>query len=421
MKYEFLCRHPHCLLYNKCLLSWVCKPHFLNLEHFQLKNRLLIVHYIKKTIIVLDMVLIKIQKKNSLAKFFEILLKTGVLPLVLDKDTNQLKYKIFSKPVYLSWFYGVLVITGFAFFNIHMFGITPWATFWDILLSSSNKTDALAYFALNIFVLATIPLGFPMFLRDIVKISSILTLNENLKWPKHGVRLVFVSSLNCLAVIVWSILTFESAMLSRPNFGNYDITWMIIGNSTIMLFQQVNLFILLLFSLTWIESFTFICQDIKTTNILKHSLLSMEIFRSLQNGLGRTFLIVFSTFQFLTILSLYMSISTMFFGTSGILYNVSISMCYVIMVTYNATILYSLTVAAEEAFESIKTFETYLVDLISQENTNSSVKIRSILRETDNVRPLNGNGYFELKKETLTSIFSTIVTYLIILLQFRNT
>ena len=75
---------------------------------------------------------------------------------------------------------------------------------------------------------------------------------------------------------------------------------------------------------------------------------------------------------------------------------------------------------AEEAFESIKTLETYLMDLISQENTNSSVKIRSVLREIDNLKPLNGNGYFELKKETLTSIFSTIVTYLIILLQFRN-
>ena len=418
MKYEFLCRL--CLLYNKCLLSWVCTTFFEPLTLSVKKQTVHCTLHKKETNIVLGMVLIKMQKKSSLAKFFEILLKTGVLPLVLDKETNQLKYKIFSKPAYLSWFYGLLFLSVFAFFNIYMFGITPLTTFWVILLSSSNKTDALAYFALNIFVLATIPLGFPMFLRDIVKISSILTLNENLKWPKHGVRLVFVSSLNCLAVIVWSILTFESAMLSRPNFGNYDITWMIIGNSTIMLFQQVNLFILLLFSLTWIESFTFICQDIKTTNILKHSLLSMEIFRSLQNGLGRTFLIVFSTFQFLTILSLYMSISTMFFGTSGILYNVSISICYIIMVTYNTTILYSLTVAAEEAFESIKTFETYLVDLISQENTNSSVKIRSILRETDNVRPLNGNGYFELKKETLTSIFSTLVTYLIILLQFRN-
>ena len=368
MKYEFLCRL--CLLYNKCLLSWVCTTFFEPLTLSVKKQTVHCTLHKKETNIVLGMVLIKMQKKSSLAKFFEILLKTGVLPLVLDKETNQLKYKIFSKPAYLSWFYGLLFLSVFAFFNIYMFGITPLTTFWVILLSSSNKTDALAYFALNIFVLATIPLGFPMFLRDIVKISSILTLNENLKWPKHGVRLVFVSILNCLAVIVWSILTFQSAMLTRPNFGNYDIIWMIIGNSTIMLFQQVNLFILLLFSLTWIENFTFICQNIKTTNISKHSVLSMEIFRSLQNGLGRTFLIVFSTFQFLTILSLYMSISTMFFGTSGILYNVSISLCYVIMVTYTATILYCLTDAAEEAFESIKTLNTYLMDLISQENTN---------------------------------------------------
>ena len=365
------------------------------------------------------MVLIEMQRKSGLAKLFGILLKIGLLPLLFDKETTQLKFKIFSKPVYLSWFYSYLSISVFAFFNIYMFGIVPWTTFFEILFSSSNKTDALAYFALIIFVFLT-NFCYPIFLRDVIKISSNLILKKNLKWPKHGVKHVFVSTLNSFAVIIWSILTFQSAILSRPNFGNFEITWMIIGNSTIILLQQVYLFILLLFSLTWIDNFTFICQDIKTTNIFKHSLISMEIFKSLQNGLGRTFLITFSALQFLTILSLYMSISTMFYGTSGIFYNVSISLCYIIMVTYNATILYCLTEAAEEAFESIKTLETYLMDLIFQENTNSSVKIRTLIKEIDNVKPLNGNGYFQLKKETLTIIISTIVTYLIILLQFKN-
>ena len=52
------------------------------------------------------------------------------------------------------------------------------------------------------------------------------------------------------------------------------------------------------------------------------------------------------------------------------------------------------------------------------EDTRANAQL--LIDEIKTVPPLNGNGYFVLKKDTLTSIASTTVTYLIILLQFRN-
>ena len=42
------------------------------------------------------------------------------------------------------------------------------------------------------------------------------------------------------------------------------------------------------------------------------------------------------------------------------------------------------------------------------------------LKELEEVRPLSGNGYFEIGRGTLTSIVSTSITYFIILLQFKQ-
>ena len=51
---------------------------------------------------------------------------------------------------------------------------------------------------------------------------------------------------------------------------------------------------------------------------------------------------------------------------------------------------------------------------------DTRINAQLLLKEIENIPPFHGNGYFELKRETLTSITSTTVTYLIILLQFRG-
>lgn len=363
------------------------------------------------------MVLIQnFQTKSGLSKYFEFLIKASLIPLILNKSTNQLTFKYLSFQFFKVMFYTICTGSIFVFFNLYLFGLNPWGKFYSILFGSTNKTDALAYFAM-IQVMILVNFGFPQFCRDITKISTKLILGKNLKCPKNGRTFACISVLNILTTTIWSILTFEATM-AKSTFTNYNITWMIIGNSIFVFQQQIAIFHLLLFSLSWLENFSLFCKRSNYDDIYHHSHLSLEIYNSLQRGLGTTLLAFFSLVQVQTIIAIYMCISTIFFGTGELFYNISLSICYAFMATYNGTIMYYLIIAAEEAFESMKKLEPLLEAKLSEENY--SLKIKLLLKEIENLKPLNGNGYFEMKKETLTSIISTTVTYLIILLQFKN-
>ena len=99
--------------------------------------------------------------------------------------------------------------------------------------------------------------------------------------------------------------------------------------------------------------------------------------------------------------------------------------------------LYAITITAENAYKNLK----QLLDPLRQKlginnlNYNSRMKkftlgkveetqqrhiIKLKLKELEEVRPLSGNGYFEIGRGTLTSIVSTSITYFIILLQFKQ-
>ena len=91
------------------------------------------------------------------------------------------------------------------------------------------------------------------------------------------------------------------------------------------------------------------------------------------------------------------------------------------MFLYCGTSLYILILAAENSYISLQTLVKPLtVSMMRENDEETKIETQLLLKEIEKVPPLNGNGYFELKKETLTSITSTTVTYLIILLQFRN-
>lgn len=47
-------------------------------------------------------------------------------------------------------------------------------------------------------------------------------------------------------------------------------------------------------------------------------------------------------------------------------------------------------------------------------------KLRLLLRDIDNLEPLSGYGLFGVDRSTLTSMISVAVTYLIILIQFKQ-
>ena len=83
--------------------------------------------------------------------------------------------------------------------------------------------------------------------------------------------------------------------------------------------------------------------------------------------------------------------------------------------------MYVLTIAGENAHNSLQKMIKPL-NIMAKSEKEEAIRTNAqlLLDEIRNTPPLNGNGYFELKKDTLTSITSTTITYLIILLQFRS-
>ena len=115
-----------------------------------------------------------------------------------------------------------------------------------------------------------------------------------------------------------------------------------------------------------------------------------------------------------------MGISSLMSINENLWQNIVLSGCYFTMTAYFMTIFYCITQTAEEAYDVLQSLNTPLENmLINEDDLKKKELIRATLRKLEKIRPLNGNGYFNVTRETLTSIVSTTVTYLIILLQFR--
>ena len=88
---------------------------------------------------------------------------------------------------------------------------------------------------------------------------------------------------------------------------------------------------------------------------------------------------------------------------------------------YSTSTLYFITMTAEASFEELKRLAMPLQErMIQEKDPVEQMKIKFLIEKVEKVRPLSGNGYFEISRETLTSIVGISITYLIILVQFRT-
>ena len=88
---------------------------------------------------------------------------------------------------------------------------------------------------------------------------------------------------------------------------------------------------------------------------------------------------------------------------------------------YSTSTLYFITMTAEASFEELKRLAIPLQErMIHEKDPVEQMKIKFLIEKVEKVRPLSGNGYFEISRETLTSIVGISITYLIILVQFRT-
>ena len=116
-----------------------------------------------------------------------------------------------------------------------------------------------------------------------------------------------------------------------------------------------------------------------------------------------------------------MCIATVFFGPYNHCNNILLSISYRTLVLYSGSNLYFITTAAETTHSSLQKVGNRLnVMLVKEQDEETKMNIHLLIKEIETMPLLHGCGYFELKRGSLTSIVSNTVTYLIILLQFRN-
>ena len=96
---------------------------------------------------------------------------------------------------------------------------------------------------------------------------------------------------------------------------------------------------------------------------------------------------------------------------------------YIFAGIYYTSVLCCLTLTSEHTYTKLQDLTKQLENIIvhsKQMDFKDGEKIKFLIKEVENTKPLNGNGYFDLNKGTLTSIVSISLTYFIILIQFRN-
>ena len=72
------------------------------------------------------------------------------------------------------------------------------------------------------------------------------------------------------------------------------------------------------------------------------------------------------------------------------------------------------------ALDDINEDRRYLKEAAEDIKNIDEEERRLLLREIDNLKPLSPYGLFSVERSTLTSMMSTSITYLIILIQFKQ-
>ena len=138
-------------------------------------------------------------KISKMSKYFQILLKIGLIPLKQDLTGKKLTFKMLSRPTAIFFFYYFILNILMIFSCYYIWGYENWYKSM-IKMYEINVTDFLTFFVIVVFNMISY-LQFRAF-NDITKISSELVLSKNLRWPQNGTLLVCTSILYTFSVAI---------------------------------------------------------------------------------------------------------------------------------------------------------------------------------------------------------------------------
>ncbi len=356
-------------------------------------------------------------KQTPVSNILKILIKICIIPLKINQSENTAKvtFKFVSKETLFFLLYPFIIFGSTFFMMFYEIGINTFLLWFITKFQNSNLIDFVSLMCIMNFAV-TIPSFSLPFFKQLTRVAPEIILSQRLQLPSHWKKFVFASLLYTFSSFIYMFINIRFSKIENECI---DYFWWIAG----ALIQNicVNIFAFIFFSiiLCLIDEFKRIVS-LRKDNIISHSNNCLNYFKTLQKGFGTTFLITFSFYQMENVFCTYMSISSIMSMNEIVWQNLVLSVCYFTMAAYFMTILYCFTLTAEEAYDALQSLNSPLEKmLVSEDDLTRKELIKITMRKLDKVQPLNGYGYFYITRETLTSIISTTITYLIILLQFR--
>ena len=351
-------------------------------------------------------------KSTPVSTILNFLINACIIPLKINRSEKTISFKLRSKQtliflLYQSIVYGVTI----GFMNIYMAGIKPTMKWLITKYQSSNTIDFISFMCIMIMSSSITYFVLP-FTKQLTYIENEVILSPNLHLPNHWRKFVFFSLFYVISLNVYMYMIVQNSILIEYPF------W-IAGTLINVTFINIFIFISFFVILCLIDEFRRI-TSLPQNNIVLHTIKCIDLFKTLQKGFGSTFMVTFSFFQIQNVFCTYMIISSLMRMEENIWQNIVLSGCYFTMSAYFMAMLYCITLTSEEAYDALQSLNTPLEKMLVHENDFTKREhIKSTIRKLEKMQPLNGNGYFNVTRETLTSIVSITVTYLIILLQFR--
>ena len=358
---------------------------------------------------------IAFNKPTPVSNILTILIKTCIIPLKIirsEKTTTSVTFRLKSKQTLIFWLYQLIIYGTTFFMMIYMTGIKPIMAWFITKFYNLNFID----FVSILFILnfgAIIPTFSLQFSKNLTHVANEIILSPNLQLPNHWKKFVLSSLFNVISTKAFNYIHIINSKIDVDE--DIDFSWWIASNLIQIIVNNIFVFIFFFLALCFIDEFKR-NACLPKNNIIFHTNKCIDLFKTLQKGFGTTFLLTFSYYQIQNVFCTYMSISSLMSMNENPWQNIVLSVCYLTMSAYFMAMLYCITLTAEEAYDALQSLSKPLEKMLVNENDFTQREhIKATMRKLEKIRPLNGNGYFNITRETLTSI----VTYLIILLQFR--
>ena len=354
-------------------------------------------------------------KLSMMSKIVNILFKIRFIPVKKDEINTKVLFKLCSivTLTFIAVYWGLY----FLFMALYIEGVSRVQDVMMEFMMRMNAIDNASMFAYGILV-NFFPLC-PLFLGHALPSIPTLILAKDLKWPKHGAKYV-ASIFLCVVGSTMTNAVNLNLAFEEKNVPDQILVLLCIFFASQQLVVNFCWAVPALLVTVWMEKFICLCECKAIENEVKHTNKLFKIYSNFDRGFGKFFFFVFGVSQIFVIFSLFLTISQVI-GSNGtgldkLIFsfgNLSVSCGLVLNIV-------GLTFILDAGHKSMKGLANKLQDqLLYVTDEFDRQSIENIIKEIEKTGPLNGIGFFNITRGTLTGMASVGITYLIILVQFK--